>query len=124
MKNNGIKLIFSAPYHPSSNGLAERAVQTVKQGLRQMQGPKLIQDKLSKFLFNYRITPHTTTGVPPCELLMNRRLRSRFDLLRPDNILAQRVENKQQSQKLAHDIHKPHREFKVGDTVYVQDFTK
>ena len=54
---------------------------------------------------------------------MKRRLRSRFDLLYPDNILAQRIENKQQSQKMAHDIHKPHREFKVGDTVYAQDFT-
>ena len=71
MKNNGIKLIFSAPYHPSSNRLAERAIQTVKQGFRQMQGPEPIQNKLSKLLFNYRITPHTTTDVPPCELLMN-----------------------------------------------------
>lgn len=33
---NGIKHIFSAPYHPSSNGLAERGVQTVKQGLREV----------------------------------------------------------------------------------------
>ena len=37
-RNNGIKHIFSAPYHPSSNGLAERGVQTVKQGLRQLEG--------------------------------------------------------------------------------------
>ena len=71
MKDNGIKLIFSAPYHPSSNGLAERAVQTVKQGLRQMQESESVQDKLSKFLFKFRIAPHTTTGIPPCELLMN-----------------------------------------------------
>lgn len=28
MKQNGIKHIKVAPYHPSSNGLAERAVQT------------------------------------------------------------------------------------------------
>ena len=123
MKDNGIKQIFSAPYHPSSNGLAERAVQTVKQGLRQMQGPGTIQDKLSKFLFKYRITPHTTTGIPPCELLMNRRLRSKLDLLRPDTMLSQRVEQRQQSQKMAHDSHKPRREFEVGDTVYAEDFT-
>ena len=36
-----------------------------------MQGSEPIQDKLTKFLFKYRITPHTTTGIPPSELLMN-----------------------------------------------------
>ena len=123
MKDNGIKLVFSAPYLPSSNGLGERAVQTVKQGLRQMQGPGSIQDKFSRFLFKYRITLHTTTGILPCELLMNRQLRSKLDLLHPDTMLSQRVEQRQQSQKMAHDSHKPYREFKVGDTVYTEDFT-
>ena len=31
---NGVKHITSAPYHPATNGLAERAVQTVKRGLK------------------------------------------------------------------------------------------
>ena len=79
-KLNGIKHIFSAPYHPSSNGLAERAVQTFKQSLHQMQDGNLT-DKIAKFLFKYRITPHTTTRVPPAKLLMGRKLRSHLDLM-------------------------------------------
>ena len=31
---NGIKHLMSAPYHPSSNSLAEHAVQLVKRGLK------------------------------------------------------------------------------------------
>eukprot|EP00731_Ephydatia_muelleri_P023522 Em0015g1105a len=65
-----LRTIFSrsAPYHPSSNGMAERAVQTVKQGVKKMTTGTL-RDKLARFLFQYRITPQTTTGVSPAELL-------------------------------------------------------
>ena len=34
LQKNGIKHIASAPYHPSTNGLVERAVQTFKQGMK------------------------------------------------------------------------------------------
>ena len=70
------KHIYSAPYHPSTNGLAECAVQSFKQGIKRIKGES-VQERLSKYLFNYRITPHSTTGIPPAELLMSHRLRSR-----------------------------------------------
>ena len=60
VNSNGINHVTSAPYHPSSNGLAERAVQTMKRGLKNTAGAT-IQEKLSKFLFTYRLTPHSTT---------------------------------------------------------------
>ena len=33
-KRNGIKHVKSAPYHPASNGLAERFIQSLKQSLK------------------------------------------------------------------------------------------
>ena len=88
--------LTSAPYHPASNGLAERAVQIVKKGLKKIvQGN--IRTRLAKVLFAYRLTPQTTTGVSPAELLLGRRPRSRLDLLKPHT--ADRVEKNQLKQK-------------------------
>ena len=92
---NGIRHITSAPYHPSTNGLAERTVQAVKQVIKQMEGVSL-EEKLSRFLHKYRITPHSTTGISPSELLMWKRLRSRLDLLYPD--ISHQVKRKQLKQ--------------------------
>lgn len=79
---NGVQQILTSPYHPSPNGLAERAVQTFKDTVSKLEGP--MEVRLSKFLFKYRVTPHTTTGRSPAELLMGRRLRTHLDLLHPD----------------------------------------
>ena len=81
MRRNGIKHLTTAPYHPSSNGLAERAVQTVKEGLKRMTGS--LEARLPRFLLKYRVTPQATTGIAPTELLMGRRIRTHLDLLYP-----------------------------------------
>ena len=65
----------SAPYHPASNGLAERAVKSFKRGFERM-GEGSLKTKLARFLLQYRNAPQGTTGQSPAELLMGRRLRS------------------------------------------------
>ena len=119
MKRNGIKHIKVAPYHPASNGLAERAVRVFKEGFKKM-GEGSIQTKLSRFLLSYRTTPHSTTGVPPAELLMKRKLRTQLDRLYPN--VADRVRSKQSKQKAAHDYHAKERILDEGQAVYVKDF--
>ena len=38
VKRNGFRHVKTAPYHPASNGLAEQAVQTVKEALKKSSG--------------------------------------------------------------------------------------
>ena len=116
-KRNGIRHLKTTPYHPSTNGLAERAVQVFKQAMRKATSGDL-KTKLARFLLHYRTTPHATTGTTPAELLMGRPLRTLLDLMRP-NINA-KVEGKQLSQKLYHDNKASERTFAPQDTVYVR----
>jgi hypothetical protein len=83
MNQNGIKHIKVSPYHPASNGQAEWTVRVFKEGIEKMEGGSL-KTKLGRFLLKYRITPHSTTGVPPAQLLMNRKLHTHLDLIHPN----------------------------------------
>lgn len=118
-KANGIKHTLVAPYHPRSNGQAERFVQTFKQFFK-AEGSKSIKQSLARFLFSYRTTPNSTTGQTPAELFLNRRLRTRLDLMRPN--LGRKVFDKQVEQKVTHDKVSKEREFSLGEQVLVQNF--
>ena len=87
--------MLSSPYHPSSNGLAERGVQIFKREMSKLKKGTL-SDRLAHILFYNHITPQSTTGLSPAKLLQNRRLRSRLDLIKPD--LQARIEKKQYQQ--------------------------
>ena len=118
-KRNGIKHVTSSPYHPSSNGLAERAVQTLKTALKKGEGNSL-ECTIARFLFQYRLTPHSTTGVSPAELLLNRRPRSLLDCLRPS--IGHRVRQSQKRQKAGHDAQAHTRTLVIGERVLVRNF--
>ena len=51
-KMNGIRHILVAAYHPKSNGLAERAVKIVKDGLKKMSEGTM-EDRIARFLIMY-----------------------------------------------------------------------
>ena len=119
LAHNGIVHVKTSPYHAASNGLAERAVQIFKRSLTNVTGGSL-ENRISKFLFRYRITPHSTTGVSPAELLMGRKIRSHLDLLHPG--VKARVFGKQESQKMHHDHHSKTRFMNPGDDVHVFNF--
>ena len=119
MRNNGIKHIHSAPYHPSTNGAAERFVQTFKRAMKANQFHDVpFQHRLMNFLLAYRSTPHATTNESPCCLFLNRQIRTRLDLLHPDTEKV--VSTKQESQKKYHDAHARQRELLVGQRVLVR----
>ena len=119
MARNGICHIKSAPYHPATNGLAERAVQTFKNALKKASTTD-VEAELSKFLYCYRITPHSTTGASPAELLLKRQPRSLLTRIRPSTTA--RVQSTQFRQKQTHDIHTKERHFTTDDLVFIRNF--
>ncbi|KAF4514140.1 UNVERIFIED_CONTAM: hypothetical protein B566_EDAN019197 [Ephemera danica] len=80
----GIRLTFTPPYHPASNGCAERAVRTIKMHLSKLQGAW--KQQIPGLLFALRTTPNSS-GHTPAELMMGRRLTTQFDRMNPSRIL-------------------------------------
>ena len=92
LEANGVQHIRSAPYHPSTNGLAERFVQSMKNALKASQGEGSLHQRLNNFLLSYRNVSHSTTKAAPAT-----QLRSNLDLLKPPKT-KQTVLQKQQAQ--------------------------
>lgn len=122
MTNNGIKITFTAPYHPSSNGAAENAVKLCKNAIKKSVRDGIdIDTALQTYLMVYRNVEHSVTGVSPAMLLQRRKLRTRLDLLREDRQIETRVQEAQRKQ--VSNAGGAERDFNVGDSVWVRDFT-
>lgn len=97
LSRNGIRRMLVPPYHPASNGAAERVVQTIKDKLKK-SAPGDFKTQVARVLFHYRTTPHDLTGRAPCELLMGRKIKTPLDLMHPS--LKTTVQLKQLKQKI------------------------
>ena len=116
-RNNGIIHKTSAPWHPATQGLVERFVQTFKLAMKSAStdGGSLHQ-KINSFLLQYRNAPHVTTNESPAKLFLGRQLRSRLDLIKPN--IRDTVEKKQFMS-----ITEPKRpQFSEGEKVMVRDY--
>ena len=96
--------------------MVEQVVQTFKQGFKKFKEGAVEQ----QLCINYRLTPHSTTGKSPAELMLGRQPRSRLDLLKPD--LEKTVHKKQDVQKRAHDKAALNSNFQ-GEAVYVRNYS-
>ena len=120
-RRNVIRHILIAPYHPAPNGLAERGLQSFKRGYKKFS-EGTVEDHVVRFVLQYAITPHTTTGRCPSELLFGRKLCTHPDTVKPD--IGKSVEEKQSLQKKNHDLKARTRNLSIGDKVFIQNFRR
>lgn len=120
----------SPPFHPATNGQAENSVKTLKNLLlKAMQtGSADFDIMLNRILFDIRNTQHSTTGMPPAELMFGRKLRGRFDLMLPErekkpckNSFPEKVKQNVDKQ-IKYYMGKRNKHFTRGNIVLVKDY--
>ncbi|KFD49044.1 hypothetical protein M513_10092 [Trichuris suis] len=86
-KMNGIEHITTAPFHPASNGVAERFVRTFKDAMKKEAKTGTCKtEALKRFLVTYRTTPDLSTGMSPAEVLHGRQPRTLLALMLPSDL--------------------------------------
>ncbi|XP_064465546.1 uncharacterized protein K02A2.6-like [Ornithodoros turicata] len=110
-KRNGIKQRTSAPFHPATNGQAERMVAETKKALRKLTENNT-QCRLARFLFRQHTTVSKTTGKTPGELLFGRPLTTAWNLLHPQ----------EHSDNMPKESSQTTEKYKVGQPVYIRMF--
>lgn len=108
----------SSPYHSRTIGLAEQIVKSFKAAIKKQS--KVTTNEINLFLMTYRVTLHVTTWKSPAKLLMERNLRTRLDLMKPDT--SDKVRQKQDNMKLSNHTGSNVPYFTVGKSVMVRDY--
>ncbi|CAH8288100.1 unnamed protein product [Schistosoma rodhaini] len=110
---NSINHVRSPPYHPQSNGQAERFVDTFKRAMLKARGEGTTHDIIERFLIVYRTTPHDLLPnfKSPSEVLMGRKLRTIHNAMTPRRV-AQQSPHMKNTRIL----------YEVGAKVYVRDY--
>ncbi|CAH8590406.1 unnamed protein product [Schistosoma haematobium] len=122
-KRFGVKHVRSPPYHPQSNGQAERFVDTFKRALLKAKGEGKIEEILDDFLLVYRTTPNPSAPnqMSPAEIMFGRKVRTALDAMKPQQRDIGKRNRKMENQFDRHHGAK-RRIFQKNQKVYVRDF--
>ena len=126
----GIQHTTSTPLWPQGNAEVEAFMKPLGKAIRtaNVEGRPWRQE-LSKFLLTYRSTPHSTTKIPPAQLLYNREIRGKLPSLpRNSKVIDRHTEarqndeqQKKQGRTYADARRRTHpSNISVGDTVLVK----
>ena len=92
-----------SPYLPQANGEVEIFNQPLEKAIQTavLEG-RVWRQEISRFLLQYRTTPHSVTKVAPCELLFNRQVRGKLPSIKRKIVVdrhAEARENETKSQR-------------------------
>ena len=106
-ENNAIKRTFSVPYYHQGNGRVERAIRTIRTGMKKNKG--LYQSRLKEVVRTYNEIKHRGIGISPNEAMMSK---NREIVLK-------------NQQKYANEFkEKKFEELKTGDDVFIRNESK
>ncbi|CAH8624689.1 unnamed protein product [Dicrocoelium dendriticum] len=119
-----IKHLRSPPFHPQSNGQAERFVDTFKRALLKSRREGDLEEVIDRFLFLYRSTqnPQTPGGISPAEAMMKRKLRMPYDAVRPSSESIAGERNLKMERDFNRRFGAKQRSFTPGQPVLVRDY--
>ncbi|CAH8542048.1 unnamed protein product [Schistosoma rodhaini] len=122
-RQNGITHVRTPPFHPQSNGQVERFGSTFKNALKKSKVESTIDDILERFLPIYRSTPNpqTINGVSPAEALLDRKIRTHFDVIRPTTAFEPQ-RNLSMEKRFNRQHRAQRRLFMVGQKVLAMDY--
>ena len=126
-QSKSISHIRIPPFHPQSNGQAERFVDTFKRTLQKLKGEGITEELVQKFLLCYRFTPCPSSPYQksPAENFLGRQIRTALSDLQ---LSTKRGDVKYSEKKscMKKQFDKKNgarpRVFKEQDTVYARDY--
>ena len=97
----GIQHHHSTPLWPQGNSEVEAFNKPLEKAIKASHVEhRPWQQELYKFLLSYRSTPHSTTNVPPSQLLYNRKIRGTLPTLPGKNQVLDRHQEAKENQEL------------------------